>query len=79
MSLQHQVLGCCLGHGSGKVQTNEETEINQIVIGRLFSELLLHSPRESGLRHKTFQSLQSLDVYEEKDHLLYTAQFLQSV
>ena len=79
MSLQHQVPGRCLCHGSGKVQTNEETEINQTVIGRLFSELLLHLPHESGLRQKTFHSLQSLDVYEEKDHLLYTAQFLQSV
>lgn len=75
----HQVLGCYLCHGSGKAQKNEETEINQTVIGRLLQELLLHLPHEIGHPQKTFHYLQSLDAYEEKDHPLYTAQFLQPV
>ena len=79
MSLLHQVLGCYLCHGSGKVQKNEETEINQIVIGRLLPELLLHLPHEIGHQQKTCHNLQSLDAYEEKDHPLYTAKFLQPV
>ena len=77
MFLQHQVLGCYLCHGSGKVQKNEETEMDQLVLVRLLLELLLHLPHESDLPKKISHNLQSLDVYEGKDYPHYRAQFLQ--